>query len=191
MYSLAKELAKQIKKDKYKPDILIGLARGGLVPTMHLSDLLGVSDVITLRIEHYATMGETYDEPRIKYETLYDLKGMNVLVIDDCSDSGKSLELAMQKIKEFNPKEIKVATLHVRETSRFKPHYSAESMDDYWIIFPWNTIEDILNLIEKKKSHGEKVDIEWIKKTLQENFDVDVSDVAEEVYEIGKERNLF
>lgn len=189
MYSLAKDLAKQIKEDNYKPDILIGLTRGGLVPAMYLSDLLGVSEILTIRIEHYASVGETYDKPKLKFEANYNLDGMKVLVIDDCSDSGKSLEVAVEKIKEFNPSEIKVATLHLRETSQFKPHYTVEHMGDYWVIFPWNTIEDILKLIQKKKV--ENVDIEWIKKTLHESYGIDVSDVAEEVYEIGKERNLF
>ena len=191
MYSLAKDLAKQIKKDNYKPDVLIGLTRGGLVPAMYLSDLLGVSEIITLRVEHYADAGKTYDRPITKFDATYDLKGMKVLVVDDASDSGKSLDVAMKKIKEFNPGEIKVATLHLRETSMFKPHYTAESMEDYWIMYPWNIIEEVLGLIRRKIDKGENVDIDWITATLHESFGIDVSDIAEEVYEIGKERKLF
>ena len=44
---------KKSKADNYKPDIIIGVARGGLVPARILSDLLETTEFATIQIEYY------------------------------------------------------------------------------------------------------------------------------------------
>jgi hypoxanthine phosphoribosyltransferase len=37
-----------------------------------------------------------------------DIKGKNVLLVDDVNDTGDTLELAVQHLKEFSPKDVRV-----------------------------------------------------------------------------------
>ncbi|MCX8163633.1 MAG: phosphoribosyltransferase family protein, partial [Candidatus Micrarchaeota archaeon] len=50
---LCYKLSKKIKKENFKPDLLVGLARGGLVPTRILSDILNIKNVAIIRTELY------------------------------------------------------------------------------------------------------------------------------------------
>src|SRR5512137_120036 len=86
------ELAAKIKD--YKPQMIIGLSRGGLVPARIMSDMLDVKEVGILGVAFYKAMGKATDFPRITQELTMDLKGMRVLIVDDVADTGRSLMVA-------------------------------------------------------------------------------------------------
>ena len=50
---LARELAYQVRDSGYQPDLIIAIARGGLMPARLLSDYLDVADLASFRIVHY------------------------------------------------------------------------------------------------------------------------------------------
>ena len=49
-YELAKQVAKKINSSDYKPDVIVGLARGGWVLARVLCDLIGVKDLLSLKV---------------------------------------------------------------------------------------------------------------------------------------------
>ena len=128
---------------KFKPDILIGLSRGGLVPVRIFSDLLGVHDIYVLRVKSYNNTKkiqkpiiEGYNCNLSKY-----INGKNILVVDDVADSGESLEVVKEYLtKKYKPKQIKFATLHYKPRSIFKPDYFGD-ITDKWIVYPWEKEE--------------------------------------------------
>ena len=135
---MVKQLAEKV--DEYKPDILIGISRGGLVPVRLLSDYLHNENVAVIKIEFYHAPGETSEDPTVTQPLTMDVKGKKVLLVDDVSDSGRSLIIAKEYVKHHNPGELKVAALHYKPQSKLKPDYYIGETDA-WIIYPWEVQE--------------------------------------------------
>jgi len=128
------------KISEYKPDILIGVSRGGLVPVRIFSDMLGNRNVAIIKVEFYEKISKTKATPEITQGLQIKISGKKVLVIDDVSDSGKSLFEIKKYLEERKPKELRFATLHFKPNSIFKPDYFI-GVTDKWIIYPWEKQE--------------------------------------------------
>ena len=132
----------------FKPDMIVGLSRGGLVPARVLSDIMGVHDIGILGISFYKGIGVTSEAPKISQELAMDLTGKRILVVDDVADTGRSLIVAKDYLKKKGASEIKVATLHFKPTSGFKPDYFVETTTA-WIAYPWERNEVDRELAKK------------------------------------------
>lgn len=138
----------KIEKAGYKPDTIIALARSGFVPGRILSDFMGVTNLVGLKVEHWLdTTGQHKEEAKIPYKVPFKIKEHKVLVIDDIVDTGKSMSVAVNYIKIFRPAQVKVAVMQYILTSEFIPDYYAVKIKEWtWFIYPWNIIEDLCNL---------------------------------------------
>jgi hypoxanthine phosphoribosyltransferase len=147
------ELCEQLvhKTDDYRPDILIGVSRGGLVPLRIFSDMLGIKRIGVLGIQFYKKMGETRDFPEITYEMPLNIEGKKVLIIDDVAHTGKSLVAAKEYIEKRGASDIRIATLHYHPTSILRPDYFVE-MTNTWIIYPWERHEAEREIKEKSQT---------------------------------------
>jgi len=175
VYDLVKKLSEQIKSSGYKPDTIIGLARGGWVPARLLCDFLGITDLISLKVEHWIQTGKTKDEASIKYPLSADLSEKKVLVVDDITDTGKSLISSVRYLKDFHPKDVRVACMQYIPASKYKPDYFADTIKVWtWFIYPWNWIEDSSTLVVRLLSAQKdlKRSLGGIEKGLKENFEI-------------------
>ena len=93
-----------------------------------------------------------------------------ILVVDDITDTGESLELAVRQVADQAPARVESATfLHIQH-SKYRPTYTAEEIPRdawVWIVFPWNYWEDVVQLAgraEQQFGPG----IEKIRTTLAE-----------------------
>ncbi|MDT7905384.1 MAG: phosphoribosyltransferase [Sulfolobales archaeon] len=167
-------LAERIIDSGYRVDVIIAIARGGLVPSRILADRLGVVDVISLKVEHWVQTASKNPEARIKYPYSVDLSGKNVLIVDDIADTGDSLILAKDYAKRnFNPKEIRTATLQViTQTTKYVPdYYYLEVKDWAWFMYPWNYWEDVINLVKKLKESGVDIkNVEELKRAYVDSY---------------------
>lgn len=150
IYSLCDDLAEKVRR-KYEPDVIVGLARGGWFPSRILCDLLGISDLVSLKIEHYLGTGLASGKPEIKYPLSENaVRGKRVLVVDDICDSGKSLMASIDYVKSFGPKDAKTGALQVIYTSKYTPDYYSQYLKEWaWIVYPWNFVEDLTTLSER------------------------------------------
>jgi len=144
--SLARKVA------RYKPEVIVAISRGGLVPGRILSDILDISDVQVIRVKFYRTVGETELEPKIFQGQDLIIKGKKVLVVDDVADSGKSLAVIRAYLKRKNPAELKFATIHCKPISIFIPDFYVEETDK-WVIYPWEKLEVKRELKELRTNH--------------------------------------
>ena len=147
-YRLAKEVANKIKSSGYVPDMVIGLARGGWCLARVLCDFIGVKDLVSLKVEHWGITATPDGKAKLKYPFNIDLTGKKVLVVDDITDTGESMRISVDYVKTLNPSEVRTAALRHIEGSKFKPDYYAEKITWRWVIFPWNFVEDLCNLVE-------------------------------------------
>jgi hypoxanthine phosphoribosyltransferase len=175
-YALAEIVAKQIASDGYLPDHIIGITRGGWVPSVMLSDLLGVKDLLSVRIEHWGTTAEKDAKAVLKYPLQTDLAGKKILLVDDLTDTGDSIALALAEIKKHKAAEVRTTTLIHKKQSRIEPEYYAKKTDKWeWIIFPWNVNEDLLHLAGKA-SEGKEISVEDTQKRLKQRFGLSVDE---------------
>jgi len=148
IYGLCRGLSKDIRKSGYKPDVIVALARGGWFAGRVLCDFLNLNDLTSLKIEHYTGTANASDGPRIRY--LFDgdsVRNKKVLIVDDISDTGKSMITAREYIMKLKPAGVKMATLQHLTCSQLQADYVGEVLDEWaWVVFPWNFMEDMCDL---------------------------------------------
>ena len=140
---LASKLARAIRAADFHPDIVVAIARGGYIPARLLCDQLNLYNLTSLRITHY-TGAEKSSQARIVSPLGVDIKNKNVLLVDDVSDSGDTLQLALQHINELAPRELRTAVLHHKQCASVVPDFFAQRVIRWrWITYPWAVVEDI------------------------------------------------
>ena len=144
--------AEKIRQSSFKPDVIVGVTRGGWVPARVLSDLLGVPDFATVRVEFYLGVTETRNEPVLIQGVSAVVTGKKVLIVDDVADTGKSLQLAREHVLQQGATEVRIATVYRKPWSVIKPDYY-EAETSCWVVFPWEPKETIRQIVEK---HGDK-----------------------------------
>ncbi len=162
---------------EYRPDVIIGMSRGGLVPARILSDMLVLKELFAVKTEHWGLTATKDGKAILKYGLNASIEGKKVLVVDDITDTGQSMLIAKEYAEKLKPSELKTATLlHIGHSS-FKPDYYAEFVDDKqwtWFIFPWNVYEDVSNLASKIE--GKKLTAKEVKNKLKELYDLAIND---------------
>ncbi|MFX0068880.1 MAG: phosphoribosyltransferase [Promethearchaeota archaeon] len=169
IYTMLLELSEKIKKSNFKPDVILGVARGGWVVGRIMSDLLSNKHTANLKIEFYTDIAKTAKTPKITQPVSTDVMDKRVLVCDDVSDTGKSLAVAVEYLKEKATKEIKVACLHKKSWSIFTPDFYIADTDD-WIIYPWEVKETIDKIVKRMKEEG-KSNLEIIEELNKTGID--------------------
>ena len=157
IYEMLLEQSEKINKTGYQPDILVGIARGGMVPASILSDLLGVRQVVMIRIEFYDDIAKPGMQPVITQFLNVTVNGKKVLLIDDVSDSGLSLKIAKQYLIAEGAVEIKIATLYAKAITKTMPDF-IEKITSRWIVFPWEIKETLQSVLQKQKDSSVVVD---------------------------------
>ncbi len=182
VYSLARETAGKVKSSGFQPDAIVGIARGGWFLARVLCDFLGVKDLYSIKVGHWGITAEKNQEGAKLHQGLnISLEGKKVLLVDDITDTGQSLELAKKHVLEAGkPRELKTATLMHIKTSEYRPDFFGKEVDWAWMIFPWNYWEDIENLIQKMLDSREMTPGEIVQYFLEEHgIDIPISDVME------------
>ncbi len=182
VYHLSRALSKKILESGYKPDLVIGLARGGWVPARNLCDFMGIKDLVSLKTEHWGITASPDGKAILKFPLNVDITGKKVLVVDDITDTGESMILGAKHIKSLGPAEIKTATLHHVEGSKFLPDYVAQEISWKWMLYPWCFTEDLINLVKNCMEDKEKFHLEAVKEGLENSYEIDVD--IEELGEI-------
>ncbi|GGP19358.1 phosphoribosyltransferase [Thermocladium modestius] len=151
--------------DGFRPDVVVGIMRGGVIAARLIGDLLGVDSISLMEIKFYKGIGEQGDEPRITQPLTINVKGKRVLVIDDIADSGNTMRTAIDYIKGMNPLQVKTATLLLKPWTKFKPdYYGGETT--MWIVFPWELGETIRELGSNSMQLVSKMDSELAGKIM-------------------------
>jgi hypoxanthine phosphoribosyltransferase len=146
IYAMLVRQAGKIRCSGFKPDVIVGVTRGGLVPARVLSDLLGACELATVRVEFYVGVAETRSEPVLKQGVSEDVTGKKALLVDDVADSGKSLLFAKEHLQHQGVAEVRVATVYRKPLSALTPDFY-EKETRLWVVFPWDAKENIKKIL--------------------------------------------
>ncbi|MBV7363058.1 phosphoribosyltransferase [Actinomycetaceae bacterium TAE3-ERU4] len=148
-----RDLARQVRDSGWMPDLIVAVARGGLLPAGAVSYALGVKAMGTMNVEFYTDVAETLPEP-VLLPPLMDVSAMDgkrVLVVDDVADSGKTLKMVMELIAKrglsldgHTSATVDARSLVIYEKSRsvIKPDFVWKNTD-LWINFPWSVLPPV------------------------------------------------
>ena len=134
----ARALAETIARDGYRPDIVLAVARGGLLVAGALGYALGVKNTFLMNVEFYTGVDERLELPMIlpPVPDLVDFSETRGLVADDVADTGATLAL----VKGFlagKVAETRCAVLYEKSRAAVRCEY-VWRRTERWIVFPWS-----------------------------------------------------
>jgi hypoxanthine phosphoribosyltransferase len=139
----SRELAQEIADD-YLPDMILSIARGGLLIGGALGYALAVKNVYTMNVEFYTGVDERLDVPRIlpPAPDFVDLGDARILIADDVADTGHTLR-SVQQFCAGKVGHVRTAVLYEKSHSLVKCDY-VWRRTDRWINFPWSDQEPVV-----------------------------------------------
>jgi hypoxanthine phosphoribosyltransferase len=169
------DVAEQVRDCHCKPTVIVGLTRGGWVPARLLCDELAVKKLYAIKTEHWGVTANPDGKALLTQELEADVEDESVLIVDDITDTGESLTLALAHLYKKRPLEIKTSTLlHITHSKMEPDFYAVEVPQEEWtwFIFPWNLHEDLRTLLPKTLHEAKSVP--EIKKAFRQQFTINV-----------------
>lgn len=135
-----------MEKNGFKPDLIISLARSGLIPAAMISYCLGNKQLYVLKVDFSKTQsnGNLQDlrsRPVLSQRVKRSLKGLKILVVDEMVVSGETLKLVSKYLKTKHPRQVKYAVLYKQPWSQFKPDYFSRKITA-WPLYPWKELRN-------------------------------------------------
>ncbi|HTT16332.1 MAG TPA: phosphoribosyltransferase [Thermoplasmata archaeon] len=171
----ADAVAAKVRAGAERPEAIVGLTRGGWVPARLLGDRLGVHRLLAVRVQHWGVTASRDGVARLTEPLSAPVAGARVLVVDDITDTGESLELAREHVRQAGPASVETAAFVHIAHAKFVPTYFGEELarDAWvWVVFPWNYWEDLAQLAERAAVEG--AGLEQIRSTLRLRCGLDV-----------------
>lgn len=151
-HTSAQKLAAALLDHTDPLDKIVAISRGGLTLGHLLSDLLRVP-VSTITIQSYTDI-QTSGVAVLTEKLHNPIKNKHILLVDDVSDSGKTLIRAIKYLRRLGPKKITTVTMFYKPHSIFRPDYFTKQTTR-WILFPYEPTEMILLMTRKMEKEGQ------------------------------------
>lgn len=160
----------------YDPDVVIAVARGGLVPARILLDYLQKKHICTFQMGHLTGDMTITEKPMLIYPLPeVNLTDKKVLVVDDVSDEGMTMKAVVNYLRS-KVGDIKTAVLVSKKDSRFKADFCPKVMEDWrWVLFPWSKHEDLVIFTEKALQMTGGATIEEIIGILEDSMNLEIA----------------
>ncbi|HEX2763315.1 MAG TPA: phosphoribosyltransferase family protein [Allosphingosinicella sp.] len=152
-------VARQIGVDGWKPNFLVGVGRGGLVPAAYLSHRTGIT---MLSVDHSSGEAAFADELLEKLAAK-SRDGSRILIVDDINDSGSTIAYLREALTGYgcSPGNIRVAVLVNNLSSKAQVDYAGTHMDrsgdKRWFVFPWEAMATAESIVEDAASVPERL----------------------------------
>ena len=156
------KLAIDVNKS-FKPTVLVGIMRGGAQIIDILSRIFKLPTAYIV-IQSYSGKGTEDKQGELIFareiSSIASEKDFEkVLLVDDLSDTGLTLNKSIDWLKKYPPlkgniKEIKTAVLWKKKDSTFEPDFCAQRLDSNpWIVQPFEHYEELSidKIISKQK----------------------------------------
>jgi uncharacterized protein len=142
----ARELASAVVETGFVPDFVIAIARGGMLLAGAVAYALGTKACGALNVEFYTGVDQRLPEPVILPPLLDGeaLMSKRVLLVDDVSDSGRTLALAVQLLEDHGA-EVRTACLYAKPRTVLVPDFTWRRTGQ-WITFPWSALPPVTAL---------------------------------------------
>jgi hypoxanthine phosphoribosyltransferase/broad specificity phosphatase PhoE len=132
--ALSAQLAERL--EPYKPEVIVGIARAGLLPATAVASSLR-RELLPVRLTRRKDDIVVYDGPVWKVPLSTEVAGKVVAVIDEIADSGETLRMVVAEAIMLGASQVISASLVTHTWADPQPQISALVSDEL-IIFPWD-----------------------------------------------------
>ena len=144
------KLADKIKAANFKPDYIIGITTGGLIPLYFMAKKLDdIDNILTVSATSYDK--DKKEDLKVLYLPEINLEGKKILLVDEIAETGDTLRKISELIKDrYRVSELKTATLGVNtDKCNFYPDFYIIE-EKGWVVFPWEK-EEFPEYFEEKE----------------------------------------
>ena len=139
----------ELISDSFKPDIILAIGGGGLIPARILRAKLNVP-IYVVSLSTYDENDNPIEEPRIvQWMDFSNFKDKKILIVDEVDDTRKTLNFLVDKLtkeegifstnlgifvihNKIKEKEIDYRQLNIDY------YHSSLDVEDKWIVYPWD-----------------------------------------------------
>lgn len=132
--ALAAQLAEKLAP--LQPDIIVGIARAGLIPATTVACMLR-REMFPVRVTRRVNDEVVYETPVWKVPVSPDVAGKTVIVVDEIADTGQTLHLVAERARELGAAQVSTAVLVSHSWANPAPDHVALITDEL-VIFPWD-----------------------------------------------------
>lgn len=142
-------VAAALEADAWRPDHIVGIGRGGLVPSAYLSHRTGIS---LLSVDHSAGVA-AFGEELLATLAAATRTGERILLVDDINDSGHTLAALKATLARHGAVAdgVRIAVLIDNVRSVTAVDYRARTIDrardKRWFVFPWEAMATSATLV--------------------------------------------
>ena len=139
----SRELAAQVKQSGFVPDMVVAIARGGLLLAGSVAYALDVKSCGAINVEFYTGVDLRLDEPVLLSPMLDtpSVAGQRVLLVDDVSDSGRTLAMVLELLLSAQA-DVRSLCLYSKPETLLEPDYVWRKTSK-WIAFPWSSLPPV------------------------------------------------
>jgi len=131
---ICKAIALEAKAD-FDPDMVLGVARGGLIPATILACILQV-ELYPVALTRKFRGHVVRDRPVFLIPVPETVEGRRVLIVDEMVVSGETLLMASQETRKKGARKVRTASLWAT-LDGWKPDWWGMETAG-WIMFPWD-----------------------------------------------------
>lgn len=131
---LCRALALRVARE-YEPDLVVGIARAGVIPGAVIASILRV-DFHSMLITRKKGQEQVRERPAVLSAAPDEARGARVLIVDQICSSGETLRLGLAAVRDRNPREVRTATMFVRPRSHRPDWFALET--GATIVYPWD-----------------------------------------------------
>ena len=131
---LCRALAIKVAQSGYHPDLVIGIAKAGVIPGAVIASMLNC-DFFSMKISRDIGVERVRARPKLLSAAPREAAGKKVLIVDEIATSGETLRMALNALRSVAPAEMKTAVSFAK--GKYLPDYFALQTEGT-IIFPWD-----------------------------------------------------
>jgi hypoxanthine phosphoribosyltransferase len=139
----SRELATMVHESGFVPDMVVAIARGGLLLAGSVAYALDVKSCGAINVEFYTGVDLRLDEPVLLSPMLDTpaVSGQKVLLVDDVSDSGRTLAMVLALLQKAGA-DVRSVCLYSKPKTVLEPDFVWRKTSK-WIAFPWSSLPPV------------------------------------------------
>ena len=139
----SRELAANVYQSGFVPDMVVAIARGGLLLAGSVAYALDVKSCGAINVEFYTGVDLRLDKPVLLSPMLDtpSVAGQRVLLVDDVSDSGRTLAMVLELLLSAQA-DVRSLCLYSKPETLLEPDYVWRKTSK-WIAFPWSSLPPV------------------------------------------------
>jgi uncharacterized protein len=134
---LCRVLAVKVATNGYRPDLVVGIAKAGVIPGAVVASILRC-EFYSLKISRETAGTRVRARPKILSTAPPEARDKRVLIVDEICTSGETMRMALNALRQVKPAELRTATSLVRHGGYRPDFFALETTQT--VVFPWDRV---------------------------------------------------